>query len=81
MERCLVLGDIGLGGETASITTFAAMLVLAEFELFKKRRELLICDKGTELDDDDVLTVFTFVSDNERSFLTASGECAPSRVN
>lgn len=41
------------------------------------KRELLSCDNGTDDDDEDGFTVFTLVSDRARSFLTASGECAP----
>ena len=79
IERCLALGERIVGGETASITTLPAKLLLVEEdELLRKRRELLIWDKGTELDDDEVFTVFTtLVSDKESSFFTASGECAP----
>ena len=43
------------------------------FEVFK-RRELLRCESGTDVEDTEPLTVFTFVSDRDRSFLTASGE-------
>jgi len=45
--------------------------------LRRSRDELLICESGTDDDEDEFLTVFTLVSDSANSFLTASGECAP----
>jgi hypothetical protein len=40
---------------------------------------LLFCEPvdGIDVDDVDVFTVLTFASDNDKSFLTAHGDCVP----
>ena len=78
MERCFVLGDMGTFGDKLP----AAILFEDKFptlllpDVFS-RRELLRCDRGTDVDEIELFTVFTFDSDKAKSFLTASGECVP----
>ena len=55
------------------------ILFVLLFEVFK-RRELLRCERGTEVEETEALTVFTLVSDSESSFLTASGEWVPYKM-
>lgn len=77
MERCFVLGDNGIVGDRL----LAAMLfedMLAPLLLFTdvfNNLELLICERGIEVEEVEFLNVLTFVSDKDKSFFTASGEC------
>ncbi len=81
IERCLVFGDNGIVGDKLT-TLFDDKLVLFALPLLLpdvfNKRELLKWDNGTDVDETEFLTVLTFVSDRDKSFLTASGECVPS---
>jgi hypothetical protein len=72
-------GERGVGGDMPLIPLLAQMfeLLLADDEDLSRFLDWVRCDKGTDVDDDEVFTVFTLVSDSARSFLTASGECVP----
>ena len=65
---------IGMLTAAAPLTLFVDAAGLFEVLM---RELLLMCDKGTVVVELEFLTVLTFVSDKERSFLTASGECVP----
>lgn len=84
-DRCLVLGDRAatdeedVGDVVVIIGAALTPPTIDEDEdvLRRSRDELLICESGTDDDEDEFLTVFTLVSESAKSFLTASGECAP----
>jgi hypothetical protein len=77
--RLLDRGDRGVGGDMPLIPLLAHRLelLLAEDDDLMRFRDWDKCDRGTEVDDDEVFTVLTLVSERASSFLTASGECAP----
>lgn len=88
-DRCLVLGDRAAATEEEEVGDVVVIIGAAalftppptidedEDVLRRSRDELLICESGTDDDEDEFLTVFTLVSESANSFLTASGECAP----